>query len=146
MFSICARVLLDKDKDLYFLQFWNTHPMAQNSQEPSIPADCTPATRWFEWTRLEQANYKDSNGKYIGKSCLFRPTDAVVGRLDITDVVTDAEWSGKLKVAADKMFFSVDHNDELSGAGEGCSLYTSHIELYKFHDLEYKKDYVEAED
>lgn len=144
-FDIAARVLLDKQKNLYFLQFWNTHPMAQNHEEPSIPADCTPATSWFTWTTLEQANYKNTSGRYIGKSCLFRPTDTVIGQLEITDVVTDTYWSGWLS-AGGNGFYSIDHNDELSGAGEGHSPWTKILELYKFHDLEYAKERIEAED
>lgn len=119
--------------------------MAQNHSEPSIPANCTPSTNWFTWTILEQANYKNSGGQYIGKSCLFRPTDTVIGQLEITDVVTDTNWSEWLQ-AGDNGFYSIDHNDEIPGTGEEHNPWTKMLELYNFHDLEYVKESIEDGD
>lgn len=141
---IHARVLYDKAKAIFRLQWWNSNSSSPSGgTEPSVPYDCTPATEWMTWSELFLPQFPNGQNKYAGRTCIFRPTDVVTGYFDYADTIPDTEWSGTLDLS--QQFYSIMHNDELDGAGEGHNPDTKVLELYNFHDLSYKKAEIELD-
>lgn len=145
--AIHARVLYNRTEGIFVLQFWNLNPSSPSGgTEPSVFSNHTIATDWIPWSELYLPNFKDSANKYEGRTCIFRYNDFVTGAFDYADTIPDTEFSGTLDVRSGLQFYSLMHNNEIDGAGEGCQDYTLPLEIYKFHDLDYKKNEMEDDD
>ena len=145
--AIDARVLYNRTEHIFVLQFWNLNPNSPSGgTAPAVFNNHTIATDWIPWSELYLPNFKDSANKYEGRTCIFRYNDFVTGAFDYADTIPDTEFSGTLDVRSGLEFYSLMHNNEIDGAGEGEQDYTLPLEIYRFHDLDYKKDEMEEND